>query len=549
MPDHVWNKKLQCQEGEKLMVEQEDVKIQEAQREIAKLFRGITADIPLFLFASPGENDVFSDAARQAIRFFSQLTDKIVFREYNLNHKLAAKWNVTHSPTLLFDPERYNIRWLGAPMGEEGRIFLEALILIGSRKSNLSEQSLQVIQSIDQPRNIKVFVSATCPYCPQQALNTLKAAVEKPDLISLEIIDVQANSELANQYSAHSVPQTYANDVLIAKGAQPEELFILSLSKMEEQTVFIPESDEAEIETDLVIVGGGPAGLSAGIYAARSGLKTVVVEKGVLGGQVATTPIVENYPGLKQVGGKTLVDIMVTHALEYVQIFPGEAVVNVDPGDPMVVQTSRRKFMTKALLMATGAIHRTLGVPGESRLSGHGVSYCSTCDGPLFKGRKVIIVGGGNSAVTEALHMHNIGVDVTLVHRKGALKAQEILVKNLIQNNIPILFNTEVKEIIGKHQVEEVLLYDNKTEERSRLAVSGVFVAIGYDPSVNLAQKMGVTLTEEGYIKHDQYRTNIPGVYTAGDVSGGYKQIVTAAGHGAEAALTIFEDLINPYWT
>jgi len=531
------------------MVEQEDVKIQEAQREIAKLFRGITADIPLFLFASPGENDVFSDAARQAIRFFSQLTDKIVFREYNLNHKLAAKWNVTHSPTLLFDPERYNIRWLGAPMGEEGRIFLEALILIGSRKSNLSEQSLQVIQSIDQPRNIKVFVSATCPYCPQQALNTLKAAVEKPDLISLEIIDVQANSELANQYSAHSVPQTYANDVLIAKGAQPEELFILSLSKMEEQTVFIPESDEAEIETDLVIVGGGPAGLSAGIYAARSGLKTVVVEKGVLGGQVATTPIVENYPGLKQVGGKTLVDIMVTHALEYVQIFPGEAVVNVDPGDPMVVQTSRRKFMTKALLMATGAIHRTLGVPGESRLSGHGVSYCSTCDGPLFKGRKVIIVGGGNSAVTEALHMHNIGVDVTLVHRKGALKAQEILVKNLIQNNIPILFNTEVKEIIGKHQVEEVLLYDNKTEERSRLAVSGVFVAIGYDPSVNLAQKMGVTLTEEGYIKHDQYRTNIPGVYTAGDVSGGYKQIVTAAGHGAEAALTIFEDLINPYWT
>ncbi|MFC1489350.1 FAD-dependent oxidoreductase [Thermodesulfobacteriota bacterium] len=526
----------------------DETQILEAQREIAKLFEGINIDIPIFLFSQPGKNDVFSDAARQAIRFFRQITDKLVLREFDLNHQSAEKWNVEHSPTLLFDPERYNIRWLGAPMGEEGRIFLEALILIGSQKSNLNEQSLQVIQRINQPRNIKVFVSATCPYCPQQALNTLKAAVEKPDLISLEIIDIQANPELANQYSAQSVPQTYANDILIARGAQPEELFMLSLDKMEEQSVFIPESDEEEVIADLVIVGGGPAGLSAGIYAARSGLKSVVIEKGVLGGQVALTPIVENYPGLKQIGGKTLVDIMVTHALEYVQIFPGEEVIEVDPGDPISVQTSRRKFATKALLMATGATHRTIGVPGEQRLSGHGVSYCSTCDGPLFKGRKVIIVGGGNSAATEALHMHHIGVDVTLVHRRGNLKAQDVLVQNLIQNNIPILFNTEVKEINGKHNVEEVLLYNNKTKETSTLAVSGVFIAIGYDPAVSLAQKTGLELTEEGYIKHDKYRTNIPGIYTAGDVSGGYKQIVTAAGHGAEAAMTIFEDLINPYW-
>jgi len=527
----------------------DEAQILEAQREITKMLEGINIDIPIFLFAQPGKNDVFSDAARQAIRFFRQLTDKLVMREFDLNHPSAEKWNVEYSPTLLFDPDRYNIRWLGAPMGEEGRIFLEALILIGSQKSNLNEQSLQVIQRINQPRNIKVFVSATCPYCPQQAVNTLKAAVEKPDLISLEIIDIQANPELADQYSAQSVPQTYANDVLIARGAQPEELFMLSLDKMEEQAVFIPESDEKEIETDLVIIGGGPAGLSAGIYAARSGLKSVVVEKGVLGGQVALTPVVENYPGMKQIGGKTLVDIMVTHALEYVQIFPGEEVVAIDPGEPISVQTSRRRFNTRALLMATGAAYRNLGVPGESRLSGHGVSYCSTCDGPLFKGRKVIVVGGGNSAVTEALHMHHIGVDVTLVHRRDTLKAQDVLVQNLIQNNIPILFNTEVKEITGKHNVEEVLHYNNKTNETSTLAVSGVFIAIGYDPAVSLAQATGIELTEEGYIKHDQYRTNVPGIYSAGDVSGGYKQIVTAAGHGAEAAMTIFEDLINPYWT
>lgn len=527
----------------------EEAQIQQVQKEISELLKGVVNEIPIFLFAQPGMNDVFSDAARQALRFFNQLTDKIVLREFNLDHETAKKWDVRYSPTLVFDPERYNIRWLGAPLGEEGRIFLEALVLIGSQKSHLNEQSIQVIKRIDTPRDVKVFVSATCPYCPQQALNTLKAAVEKPDLISLEIIDIQANPELADQYSAHSVPQTFSNDILIAQGAQPEELFILSLEKMEQQTVFIPESYEEEVETDLVIIGGGPAGLSAGIYAARSGLKSVVVEKGVLGGQVATTPVVENYPGLKQIGGKTLVDIMVTHALEYIQIFPGEEVVEINPGEPIIVQTSRRKFNTKVVLLATGASYRTLKVPGELRLSGHGVSYCSTCDGPLFKGRKVIVVGGGNSAATEALHMHHIGVDVTLIHRRNTLKAQDFLIKNLKQNNIPILFNTEVKEIRGKHNVEEVLLYNNKTQETSTVAISGVFIAIGYDPAVGLARKTGIELTEEGYIKHEQYRTNIPGIYSAGDVAGGYKQIVTAAGHGAEAALTIFEDLINPYWT
>jgi len=530
------------------MSNEQDAQIEQAQKEIEKLFQNIENEIPIFLFAQPGINDVFSDAARQGLRFFRQLTDKISLKEFNLNHDLAQKWQIHSSPTMVLAPDTYNIQWLGAPLGEEGRIFLEALLLIGIGKSQLSEQSLQVMQRLDSPRQVKVFVSASCPYCPQQAQNALKAAIERPDLVSLEIIDIQANPEIAETYAAQSVPQTYANDLLIAQGAQSEELFVSSLDKMEQQTVFIPDSEEKEVDTDLVIIGGGPAGLSAGIYAARSGLKTVVVEKGVLGGQVALTPVVENYPGLKQVGGKTLVDIMVTHALEYVQIFPGEEVIDIQPGEPIVVQTSRRKFNTRTVLMATGASHRHLGVPGEQRLSGHGVSYCATCDGALFKDRKVIIVGGGNSAATEALYLKNVGVDVTIVHRRDTLKAQDVLVQNLIQNNIPILFNTEVREIQGKHFVEQVALYNNAKDETTELAVDGVFLAIGYDPTNELAQKFSLELTEEGFIRHDNYRTSIPGIYTAGDVAGGYKQIVTAAGHGAEAAIVIFEDLINPYW-
>ena len=527
----------------------EQAMLEQAQAQLAAVFDKMPYDVPLLLFTSPLKNEVFSQAARQVIRAVSELTAKITLLEYDLSHEIAQKWELKHAPTLLFDPERYNVRWMGAPMGEEGRTFVEALIMLGYKKTDLSEESLKVLEKIQSPRDIKVFVSPTCPYCPQQAVNALKVAFEKPEMISLEIIDIQANPEIADQYGAHSVPQTYANELLIAQGAQTEELFVLSLEKMEQQTIFVPESDAELVETDLVIVGGGPAGLTAGIYAVRSGLKTALVELGPLGGQVATTPVVENYPGFTSVGGKTLVDIMVNHALEYVQIFQGEEVVEIEPGDPIKVLTSRRRFLARAVLLATGASHRHLGAAGENRLAGRGVSYCSTCDGPLFKGKKVVMVGGGDSAVTEALHLYHMGVEVTLIHRRNSLRAQEYLTKNLFDNNIPVLWNTEVKEIRGEEKVKDLVLYNIKTKETTTFETDGVFIAIGYTPSVELAKKIGVELTPEGYIKRDsRHRTNIPGIYSAGDVEGGYKQIVTAAGQGSESALAIFEDLVTPYW-
>jgi thioredoxin reductase (NADPH) len=518
-------------------------------KQLRQTFDRMPREIPLYLFVTPGQDDVFVQASRQIIRAFRELTPKISIKEYSLGHELATQWGVDSSPTLLIDPDHYNIRWLGAPMGEEGRSFLEAMILIGMGKSGMSDQSLAVVRQIDTPRHLKVFVSPTCPYCPQQVVNGLRAAIEQPDHISLEVVDIQSRPDLAEKYEAQSVPQAYANDVLIGQGAQQEEVFMSSLLKLEPQTIFIPESTEDLVDVDLLIVGGGPAGLTAGIYAERSGLKTAVVERDSLGGQVALTPVVENYPGFTQVGGKTLVDIMVTHALQYVTIFQGEQVLDIQPGDPFKVSTTRRKFRAKTILLATGATHKNLGVPGEQQFSGRGVSYCATCDGPLFKGRKVLMVGGGNSAVTEALHLHNMGVDVTLVHRRDNLRAQEVLTQQLSTNGIPILWNTEIKEIRGKERIESVVLFDNQAHSTKEIAADGVFIAIGYQPSVELAQKIGVELNEEGYIWHDRaHRTNIPGIYSAGDVEGGYKQIVTATGQGAAAAMTIFEDTINPYW-
>jgi thioredoxin reductase (NADPH) len=518
-------------------------------RQLKATFEQLPNDIDLYLFTAKGHEDAFTHGNRQVIRAFRELSAKITLKEYDLDHELAGKWNITSSPTLVIAPEKYNIRWLGAPMGEEARTFLEIMILVGLGKSQLSDQSMNVIKKIDSPRNVKVFVSPTCPYCPQEAVNAVKAAIEMPEYVSLEIIDIQSEPEIANQYAAQSVPQAFANDVLIGQGAQPEEVFVLSLQKLETQTIFIPDSDAELVETDLLIIGGGPAGLTAGIYAVRSGLRAAVVEREALGGQIATTPIVENYPGFTSVGGKTLVDIMVSHALQYVQIFQGEAVVDIKTDKPINAVTSRRRFKTKSVLLATGATHKHLNVPGESRLAGRGVSYCSTCDGPLFKGKKVVMVGGGNSAVTEALHLHHMGVDVTLIHRRDKLRAQDVLAKQLTDNNIPVLWDTEIKEIRGEERVEELLLINNKTNETTTFNTNGVFIAIGYTPALELAESLGVEISADGYIKHDgKHRTNVPGVYSAGDVEGGYKQIVTASGQGAEAAMTIFEDLINPYW-
>jgi thioredoxin reductase (NADPH) len=518
-------------------------------RQLRQTFEKLPNEIPLYLFADAGQGDVFVDACRQIIRAFRELTPKITIKEFPLNHELARKWSVESSPTLLIDPDRYHIRWVGAPMGEEGRSFLEAMIMIGMGRSDVSDQSLPVLARITEPRHIKIFVSPTCPYCPQQVVNGLKAAIEKPDVVSLEIIDIQCRPDLADQYGAHSVPQAFANDVLIGQGAQQEEVFMTSLETLEARTIFIPESTEAVVEADIVIVGGGPAGLTAGIYAERSGLKAAVIERDTLGGQVALTPIVENYPGFNQVGGKTLVDIMVSHALQYVQIFQGESVLDIVPGHPLKVKTTRREFLAKTVLLATGATHKILGVPGEQQFSGRGVSYCATCDGPLFKGRRVLMVGGGNSAVTEALHLRHMGVDVTLVHRRDSLRAQDFLAQQLEANAIPVLWNTQVQEIQGSERVETVVLRNNQTGEQTERNIDGVFIAIGYEPAVDLAAKIGVELNADGYIKHDSaHRTNIPGIYSAGDVEGGYKQIVTATGQGAAAAMTIFEDLINPYW-
>ncbi|MDQ7837772.1 MAG: thioredoxin-disulfide reductase [Thermodesulfobacteriota bacterium] len=330
-----------------------------------------------------------------------------------------------------------------------------------------------------------------------------------------------------------------------------QDAFIEKVLTLQEPAAGLPPliREGEEVHVDIVIVGAGPGGLTAAIYGERSGLKCVVLEKGVVGGQVALTPVVENYPGLTRVAGKSLVDLMAQHARQYAHIHQGEEVLEIKPDEQIKVGTNRGKYICRAVILATGAKHRKLGVPGEERLYGRGVSYCATCDGYFYKGKKVIMVGGGNSAVTEALYLDSLGVGVTLVHRKDKLRAELRLQESLFSRKIPVSWNSGVHEILGDKTVTGVRIEDTKTGKTEEMPVDGVFISIGYEPVNELAKKTGVELDEAGYVKADRrQRTNVPRIYAVGDITGGVKQIVTAVGQGAVAAMTAFEDLANPYW-
>jgi len=305
-------------------------------------------------------------------------------------------------------------------------------------------------------------------------------------------------------------------------------------------------------KADVVIIGAGPAGLAAGLYTARLGLETIILEKSALGGQVSVAPFIENYPGFVRISGEELAKRFIEHAkIMGAEIKGGEPAEKLElSGDVKKVITPRNTYEADAIIIATGASRQKLNVPGEKEFEGRGVSYCAVCDGAFFKGKTVAVVGGGNTAVTEALHLAQLVKKLYVIHRRDDFRAEIALKERLLSySNVTPLWNTIVEAIEGDNVVRRLKLRDLKSNKTYYLEVDGVFVAIGMIPNSKIASEAGVAVDEKGFIiVNRRQETNIRGVFAAGDVTGGVMQVGVAVGEGIIAAMSAFEHVTGGWY-
>ncbi|HQO10746.1 MAG TPA: thioredoxin-disulfide reductase [Clostridiales bacterium] len=295
---------------------------------------------------------------------------------------------------------------------------------------------------------------------------------------------------------------------------------------------------------DLIIIGGGPAGLTAGMYAARSKLNVVMLEKMMPGGNVSITAEVENYPGTMTLSGPDLVINMENQARSFGLEIKSEEVISIDVGagiDGHTVKSDSGEYKTKAVLIASGSSPRRIGCPGEDEHIGRGVSYCATCDGAFFRDKHVAVIGGGDSAVEEGLYLTKFASRVTIIHRRDKLRATKIIQEKAMKNpKIDFIWDSVVESIEGTPVVNNIKLKNVKTGAISDFAVNGVFVFVGYMPGTTFVPSM-VEKDEGGYIITDkEMRTSVPGIFAAGDITNKkQRQIVTACGDAATAVKSV----------
>lgn len=308
----------------------------------------------------------------------------------------------------------------------------------------------------------------------------------------------------------------------------------------------LPSSARESREVDVLIIGAGPAGLSAGIYAVRSGLSTFIVDKGNAGGLAEDAPFVENYLGFEGLKGEELAKRFKEHAMKYVEISERNEVKEIKKeNNRFIVNAEKGDYTAKVIIFATGTTHKELGVKGEREFYGKGVSYCVTCDGYFFRGKRVAVIGGGNSGAVAAIYLKDLGAKPIIYEYMPQYMCETAYQKIIEKKGIPYNKNVQVMEIAGNESVNGIVYRDRDSGEVHRDNVAGVFIYVGLVPLSDLAKKIGVETDEWGYIKVDMnMRTNVPRVYAAGDITGKAGQIIIAAGQGAVAALSAYEDLM-----
>ncbi|MEO0315454.1 MAG: alkyl hydroperoxide reductase subunit [Pseudomonadota bacterium] len=438
------------------------------------------------------------------------------------------------------------VRFAGIPMGHEFTSLVLALLQVGGHPSKASAEVIAQIAQLEGEHVFETYISLSCQNCPDvvQALNLMSVINPK---IRHTMIDGALFQEEVNERQIMAVPTVFLNGQTFGQGRMELEEIIAKLdsgaSKREAEKI-------AQKEVfDLLVVGGGPAGASAAIYAARKGIRTGVVAER-FGGQVLDTLGIENFISVKETEGPKLVAALEQHVKSYdVDVINLQRAAALIPGDLIeVMLESGASLKAKSVVVATGARWRELNVPGEQAYRNRGVAYCPHCDGPLFKGKHVAVVGGGNSGVEAAIDLAGIVHHVTLIEFDAALRADAVLQRKLHSlSNVTVITSAQTTEVTGDgSRVNGMRYTDRKTGASHLIALEGIFVQIGLLPNTDWLRGT-VALSARGEIEVDtRGQTSVPGVFAAGDVTTvPYKQIIIAMGEGSKAALGAFDHLIR----
>ena len=442
--------------------------------------------------------------------------------------------------------ETPRIEFAGIPLGHEFTSLVLALLHTGGHPPKVDDATLAQMKAIDSNVHFEVFVSLSCHNCPDvvQAVNTM--AAQNPHISATMIDGALFQHEVENR-QIMAVPSVYVNGQHFGQGRMTLEEILAKIDTRaaEREAKLISQKDPF----DVLVIGGGPAGAAAAIYAARKGIRTGVIAER-FGGQVLDTVAIENFISVKETQGPKLAMALEQHVKEYdVDVINLQQAAELIPGDMIEVKlASGASVKSKSVVLATGARWREMKVPGEQEYRGKGVAYCPHCDGPLFKGKRVAVIGGGNSGVEAAIDLAGIVSHVTLLEFDAKLRADAVLQRKLFSlPNVSVITQALTTEVIGDGQKVTGLTYKSRdTDDLSTLPLEGIFVQIGLLPNTDFL-KGTVQLSNRGEIEiNARGETSVPGVFAAGDCTTvPYKQIIVAMGAGATASLGAFDHLIR----
>jgi alkyl hydroperoxide reductase subunit F len=442
-----------------------------------------------------------------------------------------------------------DLRFAGIPLGHEFTSLVLALLQAGGHPPKVSAELIEQVTALPGDYRFETYYSLSCQNCPDvvQALNLM--AVLNPRVHHVAIDGALFQREVEAR-KVLAVPSVFLNGEPFAQGRMDLEQIVARLDSGAAERAAAQIA--AKVPFDVLIVGGGPAGAAAAVYAARKGIRTGVVAER-FGGQVLDTMAIENYISVKETDGPHFAKALEEHVRAYdVDIMNLQRAESLESGADGLIEIGLASGATlkgRSVVLATGARWRDMNVPGEQQYRTRGVTYCPHCDGPLFKGKKVAVIGGGNSGVEAAIDLAGIVEHVTLIEYDAQLRADAVLQRKLRSlANVEVLTSAQTTEIVGDgEKVTGLVLEDRTTGREHRLALAGVFVQIGLVPNTAWLKGSGVELSPRGEIAVDaRGQTSLPGVFAAGDATTSpYKQIVIAAGDGAKAALGAFDHLIR----